>query len=125
MAWPPVSEMLTATLVRNNVRWPAYITGNPWQRRVVDSLREGDRLTLPRCATGMLAFHVVEGFLRAALPIPRGEGTFLLATDILCPRCSHHGVHDIVAHTNGQMGRICCSCEHAWTQDSARLGLSA
>lgn len=125
MAWPPPSEMLTATLVRNNVRWPVYITGNPWQRRAVDNLHEGDRLTLPRCATGTLALCVVEGFLRSAYPTPLGGGTFLLDIDTPCPDCAHHGVHDIVAHASGRMGRICCSCEHAWTQDSERLGLSA
>ena len=124
-AWPPVAQMLTAILVRNNARWPAYVTGNSWQRQLVDSLFEGDRLTLPRCATGSLSLRVIDGFVRSAHVVPQGGGTFLLDIDTPCPDCAHHGVHDIVAHVSGRMGRICCSCEHAWTQDSERLGLSA
>lgn len=125
MAWPPASEMITATLARGNARWPAYLTGSPWQRRVVDNLYEGDRLTLPKCAAGPLVICVVDGFLRLAVPIPHGGGTFMIDTDCVCPDCGRRGVHDIVVHVSGRMGRICCACEHDWTHTAECLGVTA
>lgn len=120
MSWPSTTEMLTATLVRNDARWPAYITGTPWRRHAVDVLYEDDRLTLPRCATGTLVMQVVRGFSSrpqyARHPLHSGGGVYALATDCPCPQCGAYGVHDITVHTDGRMGRTCFSCEHNWAQ---------